>query len=120
MSDRLAVTGFESHDELDRFVRAEIRYFRSRDMRVVRCEAPAGAAGQPRPVLVFTFRDRPDLGGAAASLAAAYPGLSLAWTRGERGEVVTRVFEAGAARPQEPGPAPGDGCRELEEIYGTF
>lgn len=98
MNDRLVVTGFDSHDELDRFVRAEIRTFRSRDMRVVRSEAAPAAGGSPGPALVLAFGDRPDLAPAAAALSRRYPRLALTLSR--------------AGEPA--------GLPEIEEIYSTF
>ena len=97
MSDRLVVTGFGSHGELDRFVRSEIRYFRSRDMRAWRGEAPGGG-----PALVFSFGDRPDLGATVATLARRYPKLRLRWS------------------PGPPAAYAGPDLAELEEIYSTF
>ena len=117
MTDILVVSGFADHDAIDRFVRSEIRYFRSRDMRAWRCEG----AG---PELRLAFGDDPDLGGLAADLSRAHPALELAWSREERGRVVTRVFRRGDCGPQtvaagglEEIAARG---RTLEEIYGTF
>jgi hypothetical protein len=93
VSDRLVVTGFAGHGALDGFVRSEIRYFRSRDMRAWRSEAPGGG-----PALLLDFRDNPDLEGIVRALSGAYPELSFAW---------------------EPG-RPDDAWPVLEEIYSTF
>ena len=99
MSARLVVTGFASHGELDRFVRSEIRYFRSRDMRAYRSEVPGCG-----PALVFTFGDRPDLGATAQALARRYPALTFAWSPA----LDSAAQEAATDLP------------EIEEIYSTF
>jgi hypothetical protein len=117
LTDLLVVSGFADHGAIDRFVRSEIRYFRSRDMRAWRCEG----AG---PELRLAFGDRPDLGGLAADLSRAHPALELTWSRAERGRVLTRVFRRGDRGPE----TAADGRleelaargRTLEEIYGTF
>ncbi len=117
MTDLLVVSGFADHDAVDRFVRSEIRYFRSRDMRAWRCDG----AG---PELRLAFGDHPDLGGLAGALSRAHPALKLAWSRAERGCVLTRVFRGGDGGPEI---AAGDRLEELaargrtlEEIYATF
>jgi len=117
LTDLLVVSGFGDHDAVDRFVRSEIRYFRSRDMRAWRCEA----AG---PELRLAFGDHPDLGGLAADHSRAHPALTVAWSREERGRVLTRVFRRGDGGPET---AVDGGLEELaargrtlEEIYGTF
>ena len=117
MTDLLVVSGFADHDALDRFVRAEIRYFRSRDMRAWRCESDG-------PELRLAFGDGPDLAALAAALSAAHPALALAWSREERGGAATRVFRGGAAGPRAQAGASLEELaargRVLEEIYGTF
>ena len=117
MTDLLVVSGFADHDAIDRFVRSEIRYFRSRDMRVLRCEG----AG---PELRLVFADRPDLAGLAAALSRSHPALELAWSRREAGRVLTRVFRSGDGGPETEARGSLEdlaaGGRTLEEIYGTF
>jgi hypothetical protein len=116
VTDLVAVTGFADHAGVDAFVRGEIRYFRSRDMRMWRVDAPGGG-----PALLLEFGDRPDLSALAAALAAAHPALGLLWAREEQGRLATRAF---GTRP----PAAAEGTLRdlaaryavLEEIYGTF
>ncbi len=92
MNDRLVVTGFAGHGELDSFVRSEIRYFRSRDMRAYRSEAPGRG-----PALVLVFRDGPDLAGTVGALSRSYPRLLFSRQ-----------------------PAADEVLPEMEEIYSTF
>ncbi len=117
MTDLLVVRGFVDHEAIDRFVRSEIRYFRSRDMRAWRCEGDG-------PELRLAFGDLPDLAPLAAALSRAHPSLELTWSREEGGRVVARVFRDGEAGTQT---AAGGSLQEaasrgrtLEEIYGTF
>jgi hypothetical protein len=99
----LVVRGFASRDELDRFVKAEIRYFKSMEMSLWRCEGPA---------LRFTFGDLPDLAFMAATLSSRYAELLFevrvegAWSRCVSGRRQTPV------EPVQP--------RPLELIYETF
>jgi hypothetical protein len=116
VTDLLVVTGFADQPSVDAFVRCEIRYFRSRDMRLRRVAGPDGG-----PALLLEFGDRPDLSALAAALAAAHPGLGLLWAREEQGRPAARAF---GTRP----PAATAGTlhdlaaryQVLEEIYGTF
>lgn len=124
MTDLLLVSGFADQDAVDRFVKSEMRYFRSRDLRAYRCEAPGASGERAQPALAFVFGDRPDLGGLVAALSRSHPGLLLAWSREEGGRVRTCSFQAGAAGSETTTEGRLSGlleksCRELEEIYGT-
>jgi len=122
VTDLLVISGFADQAAVDGFVRSEIRYFRSRDMRAYRCEAPE--SGHARPALAFAFGDRPDLAGIAAALSRSHPDLLVTWSRETLGRVLSRSYRAGAAGPETaaegPLPGPAESYRELEEIYGTF
>jgi hypothetical protein len=99
----LVVKGFASTEDLDRFVKAEIRYFKSMEMTLWRCEGPA---------LRFAFGDLPDLASTAATLSCRYPGLLFearvegVWSRYADGR------RSAAAEPVLP--------HSLELIYETF
>jgi hypothetical protein len=116
VTDLVVVGGFADHTDVDGFVRREIRYFRSRDMRMWRVTGPDGG-----PALLLEFGDGPDLSALAAALAAAHPALGLLWARQEQGRLAARAF---GTRPPA---AAGGTLRDLaarypvlEEIYGTF
>ena len=99
----LLVTGFSSEEELDRFVKAEIRYFKSMEMSLWRCEGPA---------LRFAFGDVSDLAPVATTLSSRYPGLLLEVLQGDGW---SRYASGRRTAGQEPS-AP----RPLELIYETF
>jgi hypothetical protein len=60
------ITGFQTEPEVDQFVMAEIRYFKSMEMQANRCEGPA---------LRFEFRDLRSPGELFQAISSRYPSL---------------------------------------------
>lgn len=98
------VTGFTDQDALDVFVKAEIRYFKSMEMRVLRCEGPS---------LWLEMEDLPGLRRTAAAVARRWSALELVVTGGLPPVRLAGDTEIAIERiPDRP--------RVLEEIYSTF
>ena len=100
------ITGFHEEVAVDRFVMAEIRYFKSMEMQVYRCEGNA---------LRFDFQDLPPVVSIFQDLSRRYPDLSCL---GDVGAAGVRLH-AGEDRAAEAGADVGD-YRPTEEIYTTF
>ena len=114
------ITGFAAEREVDAFVRAEIRYFRSRVMTLGRCEGPSLK-------LVVEDEVKPGAEEQAAKIARRYPRLTVEILVREDGRRSHRRFVDGHEDRREPNGTRLDrlGRHErtlpvLEEIYETF
>ena len=100
------ITGFPDEMGVDRFVMAEIRYFKSMEMQVNRCEGMA---------LRFDFQDLDAVARLFAEISQRYPQLRFLID----GHTAVTAFAAGQAE-EGVDLAPFGDHRPTEEIYSTF
>jgi hypothetical protein len=100
------ITGFREEPDVDRFIMAEIRYFKSMEMQVNRCEGTA---------LRFDFQELDSPARLFVEISQRYPELRFLIDE----DLAVRAFLAGELE-EDADRAPFNDHRPTEEIYSTF